>query len=131
MKPDAKLLDAMRQLCDEIGPEDGLDPRHIKRARARKERRDDRKTRQLCGQVARALALALPTAHDPRLREALVDEVTPDPDASRLRVRLAHADPGGLMAALPAARGWLRAEAARSITRKRAPGLVFEVRHDG
>ncbi len=120
-----KTLEQMRLLVAELDPDDGVPARQ----RRRMERRQDSHTarqRRLCGQVARALTLALPTAYDTRLSSLVVVEVVPDPDLRRLELRLA-APPGahqeGLVAILGAARPWLREEVARAIHRKRAPEL--------
>jgi ribosome-binding factor A len=126
MNIDKKLLAQMRELCDEIAPEDGLSPAQLRRSR-REARRTHRKDHQLCGQVARALNLALPAAGDPRLQGVIIHRVVLAPDAARLR---AEYDPGGqplgeVQAALEAARGWLRGEVARAIHRKRTPELRF------
>lgn len=122
-----KDLDVMRSLVGTLIPEDGSDTRR----RCKSEPGDggaDRKTRQLCGQVARALNLALGESHDRVLQSALVVQVTPDPDASRLRVLLAHpeAEPAEIMAHAEAASAWLRAQVAQAIARKLVPGLVFQ-----
>lgn len=120
-----KILEQMRLLVAELDPEDGVPTRQ----RCREERRHDRSSarqRRLCGQVARAITIALPTAHDPRLRSLLVVEVVPAPDLRRLEVRIA-APPGqavdGLEVRLGLARSWLREEVTQTINRKRAPEL--------
>lgn len=82
----------------------------------------ERKARQLCRQVQRALNLAL-------AGEALfVDEVTPAPDCGRLLVHVAL-PPGRavaeVMAQLREAAPQLRSEVAMAIARKRAPQLFF------
>lgn len=82
----------------------------------------ERKARQLCRQVQRALNLAL-------AGEALfADEVTPAPDCGRLLVHVAL-PPGRavaeVMAQLREAAPQLRSEVAMAIARKRAPQLFF------
>ena len=89
------------------------------------------KTLQLCRQVQRALSLALSgECDDEVLRAVWVDQVIPAPDASRLMVRLvvparAGATISEVMQRIERVQGKLRAQAARAITRKRAPQLVF------
>lgn len=85
------------------------------------------KTAQLCRQVQRALSLALAACADDLLRETQVIDVRPAPDAARLAVFILApaAAPVDLLARLEAARGLLRAQVAQSITRKRAPELLF------
>lgn len=81
------------------------------------QRQQERKTRQFCRQVQRALNLIL--AGDP-----FVDEVLPAPDCGRLLVYVVLSDAAAfteLTARTPA----LRAEVASAIHRKRAPELCF------
>jgi len=88
----------------------------------------DRRTRQLCGQVLRALAsLLMGECHDDVLRDVVVDGVTPAPDASRLRVILRAADPATVTQHLDRVRAFLRREVANAVQRKRAPELVYLV----
>jgi ribosome-binding factor A len=121
-----------RPLVAESGPEDGVDPR----LRARPGRRGGpgRKSLQLCEQIAQTLGLVLASeCDDDVLRDALVMEVVPAPDASCLLVTLGPA---------PSAEGWspidvlerierhasqLRAEVAAAIHRRRAPELIYRV----
>ena len=96
-------------------------------------RRRDHKTAQLCRQVFRAVSMALAQCGDDVLRELIVHDVQPAPDASRLLVRVAFSTgvPGGvaglgaLLARLDDASGFVRREVAEAITRKRAPELMF------
>lgn len=101
--------------------------------------RRDHKTAQLCRQVFWALSMALGDCGDDVLRELVVVDVTPAPDAGRLLVRvgfsgamLERGPPGTplngvaeVMGRLEEARGFLRREVAGAITRKRAPELTF------
>lgn len=88
----------------------------------------DYKSLQLCRQVQRVLTLELSGAGDDLLLETSVIDVTPAPDASHLLVHVSL-PPGAevveLLARLHEATPRLRAEVARAITRKRAPGLSF------
>ncbi len=120
-----KTMEQMRLLVAELDPDDGLHPRQRRREERRRDRSSARQ-RRLCGQVARAITIALPTAADPQLRSLLVVEVVPAPDLRRLEVRLAaplDQPVDGLVARLGAARSWLREEVAHAIHRKRAPEL--------
>src|SRR4051812_41584223 len=92
----------------------------------------DHKTAQLCRQVFRAVSLALGECADDVLRELVVHEVEPAPDASRMLVRVGFsasvADVTGVadvLGRLAQASGFLRREVATAITRKRAPELMF------
>lgn len=124
---DDKLLARLRELCAEPDPYDG-----VPRARLNREDREhgqDRKLRQLCGAVARAVGLALGASAHPLLNACWVEDVTPAPDASRLRVRvqtLDGVDVTELHAALRAATSWLRTEVAHAVQRRKTPTLVVE-----
>jgi len=88
------------------------------------------KTLQLCRQVGRALALTLPSCADPLLAGLAVHAVVPAPDDAHLLVLVAPAaaySPAEVHFALTRAQGLLRQEVARSITRKRAPELSFQL----
>jgi ribosome-binding factor A len=90
--------------------------------------RRDQKTAQLCRQVFRALSLALGESSEEVVRELVLHDVTPAPDASRLLVRVglpAHVGVAEALDGLERARGFLRREVAAAITRKRAPELLF------
>ena len=96
-------------------------------------RRHDRaaqKAAQLCRQVERTLALALPACADPLVSELSVLAVHPAPDAGRLLLELAAPIGSTVpavdrLARLTAAAPFLRHEIASAITRKRAPELSF------
>lgn len=93
------------------------------------ERQAQRKARQFCRQVQRALNLALEdrSAGD-GINGLFVEEVSPAPDCGRLLVHVVI--PDGLsipdaIAALGRDAPRLRSEVAMAITRKRAPELSF------
>ena len=99
-------------------------------ASARRGTADDRKTAQLCAQVRRALELWFAgICNDPSLQDVEMLDVTPAPDAGRLRIRVAspHDD---VAPRLEHARGLLAAEIAQAIRRRKVPELVFEVTAD-
>jgi ribosome-binding factor A len=91
----------------------------------------DYKLSQLCRQVEEAVAMGLFASHNPLLRDLCVIDVTPLRGAARLRVRVTTEDSDASLAeleqAVDRARGYLRAEAAAAISRKRAPELVVEL----
>jgi ribosome-binding factor A len=97
--------------------------------RASSRRQVERKTRQFCRQVQRALNFALADRKIGDDIEGLfVEEVSPAPDCGRLLVHVLI--PGGVpvadvMAALGRETPRLRSEVAATITRKRAPELCF------
>ena len=122
-----EILRELATLRDESRPGDGQDPRFDRRQK--RHAHDERKTWQLCKQVATALQLALGSSADERLRELLVVDVLPAPNASNLLLLVqsssAHAAPEEEMnQALAKARGYLRSAAAEAITRKKTPNLT-------
>src|SRR5262249_33879906 len=92
-------------------------------------RQVDRKARQFCRQVQRALNLALADRHvDDGLNDLLVENVLPAPDCGHLLVRVMAPADRSVNEALSALRqdaGRLRSEVAMAITRKRARALSF------
>ncbi len=95
----------------------------------------DRKTMQLCHQVAVTLEEVLAECGDPLLHGLRVVDVEPSPDVSRLLVTLTLDDEPvedaealhRVEAHLSRASGHLRGEVAQAITRKRAPALVYHL----
>jgi ribosome-binding factor A len=94
------------------------------------DRKAERKERQLCRQVKEAIAEALATLEDDVLADVWVMDVAPAPDASRLAV-VVQAPQGTpldlVQERLEKVAGYMRAEVAAAITRKRAPTLAFQV----
>ncbi|MBI3862633.1 MAG: ribosome-binding factor A [Planctomycetia bacterium] len=94
----------------------------------------DRKLLQLCSQVADTLNQVLGgECGDDVLRSLYVVSVTAAPDAAQLLVVVAPAlageliDPADVLRRLAARAGQLRHAVAMSITRRRAPRLVFQL----
>jgi ribosome-binding factor A len=90
--------------------------------------RTERKTRQFCRQVQRALHLALADQHDDDLNDLFIEDVSPAPDSGHLLVSVvipADRHVGDVLAALRRQAPRLRSEVAAAITRKRAPELSF------
>lgn len=140
----------MRRFCAEPGEDDGLDPRLGARRSGRGGRSRhggsafgpgsamqtvDRKSAQLCRQVAVTLDEVLADCGDDILRMLRVVDVVPFPDASRLVVSVAPVDPESpgtpapeaMIEHLHRAGGHLRYEVASAVTRKRAPLLVYRL----
>jgi ribosome-binding factor A len=100
----------------------------------------EHKTRQLCHQVQRALNLALTgTCSNEALESVFVIDVSPAPGCGHLLARVSIPEGHSMSAVLAELRALaprLRAQVARSISRKRAPELSFapgaaeEGRHD-
>jgi len=97
------------------------------------QRQPDRKTLQLCSQVAEMLSMILSEMEDDVLRDLMVEDVIPAPNASQLLVTLRPApsamqfNPIAALEALHAASKDLRLEVAGAINRRRAPTLLFRV----
>ena len=91
----------------------------------------DRKTLQLCKQVERILNLLISGEFDDDiLVNLVVESVQPAPNASQLLVTVSSFAEGELhpiviLQRLHAVAGLLRSEVAASISRKRAPQLLF------
>jgi ribosome-binding factor A len=90
----------------------------------------DYKLGQLCAQAQEALAFALYTSADEVLRDLLVLSVSSARGAALLRVYVSAEtqtieDLDYVVAKLNYAKGYLRAELARWIQRKRVPDLEF------
>ena len=122
-----EILRTLATLCDEPRAGDGQDPRYDKKRQ--RNNSGERKTWQLCKQIATALELALGSSADERLRELSIVRVTPAPDASHLLILVQpHSetayDEDEMDEALAGARGYLRTAAAEAITRKKTPHLT-------
>jgi ribosome-binding factor A len=129
--PRRPLRKNMAPLADQLGPEDGIDPRLIRPDLSGRTIR--RNTLQLCSQVARTLGEALGGCADEVLRDLHVVGVVPAAGGGRLLVTLARSPsatphPDDLIAErLERARGMLRSEVAAAINRRRTPELIFRV----
>ncbi|MBN9517816.1 ribosome-binding factor A [bacterium] len=120
------------RMTDELGPEDGTDPKDWHKKPWDAPKAAGRKARQLCGQVAEALHTAIGGCADPAVQGLAVASVDPAPHTGRLRVVMALPADGAVTraeaeAALARAAGRLRAEVAAAVHRRYAPELVFEV----
>ncbi len=124
-----KLLDS----CAEVREDDGIDPRDFFR-RDKTDRKTNRKTLQLCAQIADTLNGLFAECHDETLQAFQVASVVPAPDATQLLVTVypviqptSPMNPQEVFNHLSEASSWLRGEVAGAITRKRAPKLLFQV----
>jgi ribosome-binding factor A len=91
-------------------------------------RQGERKARQLCRQVQRALNMALADRSVNGMNDLFVEDVSPAPGCGHLLVHVVI--PGGqpvteALSALRREAPRLRSEVAMAITRKRAPELSF------
>lgn len=126
-------LRAIASLCDEIGPEDGIDPRLLARGSSRKSKKEHRKTLQLRRQAEVAIQLVLDELGDDGLQGLAVTRVETDTNAGRLIVLLRPTSAESTtheveaLEALARASGVLRSAVAFAIHRKRAPILTFRL----
>lgn len=132
MKISTQWLNEAKKLCDEIGPEDGVDPRLLVRAHRTKNK--SHKTMQLCKEAKHTLSLVIAgELSDAALQNLEVADVAPNADGQYLWVTLYHRDIGVLAderyieEKLLAIQGYLRAAVAQSIKRKRVPALKFKL----
>ncbi len=131
MNQSKSWLNRARLLCDEIGPEDGIDPRQLsKRYLSVK---PSHKTHQLCKLAQRVLSLVLGEFNDPLLQSLSVVEVTCLQQGSSLLVTLSYPGAGCseqehlIRQSLHAVEGALRAAIARSVKRRRIAALKFKL----
>ena len=123
----------LKQHCGAINSDDAIDPKHYF-FNKRKHSRKYRKVFQLCRQVLETLQFVLAEG-DPRLENFSLVDVVPAPDSRRLLVivRLDDAESttatqvDQLMDLLVEHIPRLRAEIARSISRRKTPNLIFEL----
>lgn len=125
-------LRAIASLCDEIGPEDGVDPRHIRRERLGSgKQRKEQKAKQVCKEAEVTVQLALSALLDEALQELRVNRVEPAPDSRRLLVVLearsnsTHMTEHEAGEALRKVERRLRMDLASALHRKRVPSLTF------
>lgn len=131
MKYSKRWLEGAASLCDEIGAEDGVDPRRLSRVSEGERKRY--KSRQLCKAAKQTLSLVMGGAlSDPILQGLEVDEVTSSEDGQSLVIAIRCDEVGctvrggSILERLYAVQGFLRAEIARSVKRKRVPALRFK-----
>jgi ribosome-binding factor A len=131
MSTDPKRREDLLAHCGELHDDDRVDPREYFKPATNHVRQ--RKTRQLCSQVAQALSLILSSEFDDDLLLGLtVLAVEPAPNESQLLVTLRSdcvepSEREEILRRLSQATGFLRSEVAAAITRKRAPQLVFRL----
>ncbi|MCC7293640.1 MAG: ribosome-binding factor A [Phycisphaerales bacterium] len=124
---------SLRAVCAEVYDDDGVDPRQAaSRRQPSQAKKENRKTLQLCKQVARALTLSLADeCMDPGFRAIQIAAVLPAPDSTHLAVcvQLDSEDnscvPSEVIARLREAAGFFRSQIAAAIARKRVPELTF------
>jgi ribosome-binding factor A len=131
MKPTKQWLERAALLCDEIGPEDGIDSRQLSRTFIGK--KASYKSRRLCKVTRHTLSLLLSGEFaDPVLHNLLIEDVTSNEDSSTLLISFSYegarssVEEQMVMDKLKRVQGTLRAAIARSVNRKRVPALRFK-----
>ena len=123
----------MLESCGELHDDDGVDPRNY--FKTKRNRKENRKTHQLCQQVARTVNLCLNDCDDLIVQSMFLVAVQPAPDSSCLLLHLeCDVEDFDFEAALLAIRqqtARLQFEISRSIHRKRVPNLTFSVSPTG
>jgi ribosome-binding factor A len=119
--------------AERIGPEDGVDPRLARKGGDDKP--GSRKGLQLARQTARTVSAVLASeCNDEVLRDLIVESVTPAPNTSRFLVTVSLAPSAAPVAVevilerLQRVHGLLRNEVASTITRRKTPDLIFQVK---
>jgi ribosome-binding factor A len=131
MKPRDSEKKKHRPLSEDVGPEDGVDPKRFFGGTSRK--KTNRKALQLCSQVEQTLSAILSwESGSELLRSLVVESVEPAPDSTRVLVSVSVTDarpcsPAEVLACLHRSAAWLRTEVAAAIHRKRVPQLVFRM----
>ncbi len=121
------------QRTNEEESDDGFDPKWLsdRRTRYDSQKQSGRKALQLCGQVKVALHAILAGCADDAVRNLTVLAVRPAPHSGRLEVAVAippmadAPDREPFETGLRRTAGWIRAEVAAAINRRRAPELVW------
>lgn len=122
----------MLESCGNIHDDDGIDPLTYFKSNHRN-RHENRKTKQLCQQVARTLNLSLNDCDDPLVQAMYLIGVQPAPDSSCLLIHVEcdcdteEFDHGAAMLALRNQTARLQFEISRAIHRKRVPNLMFSI----
>ena len=132
MKHSKDWLNEAKQLCGEIGPEDGIDPRLIARAKDRNPK--SHKSRQLGKEARNTLSMVFAgELGDPIFQDLEVIDVAATDDGQFLIVSLARIDnnvetsEAEILEKCHSVHGYLRAAIAWSVKRKRVPTLKFEL----
>ena len=132
MKQSEDWLNEARQLCGDIGPDDGIDPRLIARATDRKTK--SHKSRQLGKEAKHTLSMVFAgELGDPIFQQLEVIDVAATDDGQFLIVSLAgmgkstEATEAQILEKCQAVQGFLRAAIAWSVKRKRVPTFKFKL----
>ncbi len=121
----------VNQLCGEIGPEDGVDPRTI--ARAMDKKSSSRKGMQLGREARQTISMIFSgELSDPVFQDIEVIDVSASEDGQFLCVTLTQTDTDVeldeplVLEKCQAVQGFLRSAVAETVKRKRVPTIRFE-----
>lgn len=130
---DKRTREQLLAHCGELQEDDGVDPRDFFKV-GRRSGGTNRKTQQLCRQVAETLHQVFSgELGDEILQLVSVVGVAPAPDSSRLLVTVEFGGPVEQFDArlverrLASCQSRLRREVAAAITRRKTPALVFAI----
>ncbi|AJQ94098.1 ribosome-binding factor A [Gynuella sunshinyii] len=123
-------LHEAKLLCDEPGPEDGVDPRELARFRLTRKTKQNRPLEKVAQRTISLWIMA--ELADDVFRDIDVAAVQLTEDGQFLWVLIHHyssaqAQTEVALQKLNALQGYLRAQVARAVNRKRVPVLKFEV----
>ena len=132
MKQSKVWFEKASELCGDIGPGDGIDPRLVARATGRKPR--NYKGRQLGKEARHSLSMIFAgELGDPVFQDLEIVDVSPTDDGQFLIVSLAlvgncmETSESEILEKCRAVNGYLRSAIAWSVKRKRVPMLKFEL----
>jgi ribosome-binding factor A len=120
------------EYCGQNHEDDCVDPKEYFKP-DRQTDKANKKAKQLCRQAAHTLDFVLADCDDESMEALFVVSVNPAPDSSRLLVTIGadvsadQLDLNLIRSRLQDQTPRLRAELARSISRKRVPNLIFDV----
>ncbi len=124
------IRERLLEMCGQLHDDDCVDPKEYFKP-TRNVDAANKKAKQLCRQATETLELVLSDCEDELMQSLVVAGVDPAPDSSRLLVTIAvdlpprDFDQDLILSVLQTQTPRLRAELARSITRKRVPNLSF------
>ena len=127
-----RVRESLTAHCGHIGVDDCIDPSEYFQS-SRSQSKENKKSLQLCRQVACCLNLVLGDCDDPVMQLMSVIDVIPAPDSSRLLVTLAadcqpiDFDHDHVLARATLQLPRLRNEIAQAIHRKRVPNLTLRL----
>ena len=124
------MRERLLEMCGQLHEDDCVDPKEYFKP-SRSLDAANKKAKQLCRQAMETLELVLSDCDDELMQSLIVVGVDPAPDSSRLLITIGvdiapdAFDQGFILSVLTEQTPRLRAELARSISRKRVPNLSY------